>query len=73
MSEDPARVSFGAIARHHEQPPFDTPAYRHSRARYVTPDTTVRELFRWASSELYLASLEITWEDAGNLVREEKP
>lgn len=65
------RVSFGAIAYHHDQPPFATPARQHVRARYVSPDTTVRELFRWAIAEPELTSLEITWEDVENLKREE--
>lgn len=64
---NPDRVRFGAIAQHHDQPPFDTPASRRRRARYVLPDTTIRDLFKWALAEGGLESLEITFEDASYL------
>jgi hypothetical protein len=52
----------GAVARYHDQPPFETPARTWLSARSITGKTTVEELLRWADQHAIanLERLEIT-------------
>lgn len=52
----------GAVARYHDQPPFETPAKTWLSARSITGKTTVEELLRWADQDgiSNLERLEIT-------------
>lgn len=56
------KYSFGAIAHHNDQPPFETPAAVWERARTVTTDMTVQDLFDWASQQRGLLKITITVE-----------